>query len=60
MDPARRNILIPKRSLIQRYPRAFQFIVVSTGLLILFSKPIYDAFIRTDRKPPPDGKARPW
>lgn len=60
MDPQRRNVLKPKRSLILRYPRAFQFIIITTGLLTFFSRPIYDAFIRTDLKPPPSGKPRPW
>lgn len=42
-----------KRSWIQRNPRVFSAVTITTSLLILFSKPIYDAFIRTDLVPAP-------
>lgn len=59
MDPQRRSILRPKRTLIERYPRAFQLVIISSGLLIFFSRPIYDAFIRTDLKTA-TGKPKAW
>lgn len=46
-----RGILVPKRSWIQRNPRAFSVIFITSSLLVFFSRPIYDAFIRTDLVP---------
>ncbi|KAH8421085.1 hypothetical protein KR222_010845 [Zaprionus bogoriensis] len=41
----RRTAVLPKRSWIQRNPRLFQITVVTSSLLVFFSKPLYDAFI---------------
>lgn len=41
----RPSFQVPKRTLIQRFPVAFQAIVIGSLLSILFSKPLYDAFI---------------
>ncbi|XP_055904229.1 uncharacterized protein LOC129940031 [Eupeodes corollae] len=35
---------LPKRNWIQRNPRTFQIVFLTTSLLTFFSKPIYDAF----------------
>lgn len=47
---ARRSIA---RNWIQRNPRLFQSVAITTSLLILFSRPLYDAFIREDVQPAP-------
>lgn len=52
MDRTKRKF-VPKRNFIQRYPRAFQTVFITVGLLIFFSKPIYDGFIRDDYLPAP-------
>lgn len=48
-----------KRTWIQKNPRLFVGLTTAGGLLIFFSRPIYDIFIRTDRpmhpKYPPIG-----
>lgn len=41
----------PKRTWMNRYPRLFVSVTTTTLLLILFSRPIYDAFIRSDLPP---------
>lgn len=41
----RQTAVLPKRNWIQRNPRAFQLIFITTSLLTFFSKPLYDAFI---------------
>lgn len=40
--------VLKKRSWAQRNPRAFFAIFATTSLLILYSRPIYDIFIRED------------
>lgn len=42
-----------RRSWIQRNPRLFSSLTITTAMLILFSRPIYDAFIRDDLVPAP-------
>lgn len=42
-----------KRSWIQRNPRIFSCLAITSSLLVLFSRPIYDAFIRDDLVPAP-------
>lgn len=37
---------VPKQKFIQRYPRLAVSLMVTTGLLIFYSRPIYDIFIR--------------
>ncbi|XP_017465737.1 PREDICTED: uncharacterized protein LOC108358770 [Rhagoletis zephyria] len=54
----RRTAVLPKRSWIQRNPRLFQITFITTSLLVLFSKPLYDAFI-ADPIPLPRGGAPP-
>lgn len=39
----KRTAQLPKRNWISRNPRVFQLTFISTSLLILFSKPLYDA-----------------
>lgn len=41
----RQTAVLPKRNWIQRNPRTFQIIFITTSLLAFFSKPLYDAFI---------------
>lgn len=41
----RKTAIIPKRSWVYRYPKTFQFTAITASLLVLFSKPLYDAFI---------------
>lgn len=41
----KRTAQLPKRNWIQRNPRLFQITFITTSLLVLFSKPLYDAFI---------------
>lgn len=53
-----RGILVPKRSWIQRNPRAFSIIFITTSMLVFFSRPIYDAFIRTDLVPAKSGESK--
>lgn len=48
MDKNRRRILVPKRTWIQRNPRLFSGVFTVVSLLALFSKPLYDGFIRED------------
>ncbi|XP_049308436.1 uncharacterized protein LOC105226297 [Bactrocera dorsalis] len=54
----RRTAVLPKRTWIQRNPRLFQITFITTSLLVLFSKPLYDAFIAVP-VPPPKGGAPP-
>lgn len=42
-----------QRSWIQRNPRLFAGVTITSSLLVLFSRPIYDAFIRDDLVPAP-------
>lgn len=37
---------VPKRTWLQRYPRLTVNILTGTCLLIFFSRPLYDCFIR--------------
>ncbi|XP_037886697.1 uncharacterized protein LOC119635767 [Glossina fuscipes] len=41
----KRTAQLPKRNWIQRNPRLFQIGFITTSMLILFSKPLYDIFI---------------
>ncbi|XP_037813963.1 uncharacterized protein LOC119605092 [Lucilia sericata] len=41
----KRTAQLPKRNWIQRNPRLFQITFITTSLLVLFSRPLYDAFI---------------
>lgn len=57
----RQTYIIPKRSIYQRYPLTFVWTCTIAGLLIFFSRPIYDGFIRTDfPEPPPPDKRREY
>lgn len=47
----KRTVQLPKRSWIQRNPRTFQISCITVSLLVLFSKPIYDAFVLSTFKP---------
>lgn len=40
----KRTAQLPKRNWIQRNPRVFQVTFITTSLLVLFSRPLYDAF----------------
>lgn len=42
----RQTYIIPKRSIIQRYPLTTFWGCTVTALLVFFSRPLYDAFIR--------------
>ncbi|XP_053963696.1 uncharacterized protein LOC129243508 [Anastrepha obliqua] len=57
-EQRRRTAVLPKRSWIQRNPRLFQITFITTSLLVLFSKPLYDAFI-AEPVPMPRGGAPP-
>lgn len=46
-----------KRSWPQRNPRTFVIGSLTLSMLILFSRPIYDSFIRTDLLPAPSSVA---
>lgn len=48
----RKRIEIRKRTFVQRYPKTVFWTSVTTGLLVFFSRPIYDAFFRTEFAPP--------
>lgn len=39
---------VKKLSWIQKHPKLFFWTSLTSGLLIFFSRPIYDMFIRTD------------
>lgn len=56
----RQTYIIPKRSIVQRYPLTFIWTCTISGLLVFFSRPLYDAFLRTDNPepPPPPGQLR--
>lgn len=41
----KRTAQLPKRNWIYRNPRIFQITFITTSLLVLFSRPLYDAFI---------------
>lgn len=59
--PRRKTFIVPKRTFILRYPRATIWVGTTLGLLIFFSRPIYDAFFRTEFAPtPPPGKLREY
>lgn len=42
----RQTYIIPKRTFIQRYPLTTIWVSTIAGLLVFFSRPLYDAFIR--------------
>lgn len=42
----RQTYIIPKRSIAQRYPLTTLWGCTITALLVFFSRPLYDAFIR--------------
>lgn len=44
----RQTFIIPKRSLLQKYPKTFVWVGTTVGLAIFFSRPLYDAFFRTE------------
>lgn len=44
--PLQRKKLLKEQSWVHRNPRAFISIATAGGLLILFSRPIYDMFFR--------------
>lgn len=46
--PPRRSYKIPKQSWVQRNPRLFAYLLGGTSLLIFFSRPLYDAFLRPE------------
>lgn len=56
-----RPILIPKRNWMQRNPRAFVIIGTVSLLTVMFSRPLYDIFLRPDNEflPPPPGPMKP-
>ncbi|XP_013118164.1 uncharacterized protein LOC106095469 [Stomoxys calcitrans] len=43
----KRTAHLPKRNWIQRNPRAFQLTFITTSLLVLFSRPLYDIFFES-------------
>lgn len=47
----RRSYIVPKRNFMQRNPKLVIYSGTALGLLIFFSRPIYDIF-RTDPGPP--------
>lgn len=47
----RQSYIIPKRNFLQKYPKTVVYVGTITGLLIFFSRPLYDAFIRDDITP---------
>lgn len=49
----RQTFIIPKRSIIQKHPKKSIYILTALGLAIFFSRPIYDAFFRTEFAPTP-------
>lgn len=49
----RKTFIVPKRSIIQKYPKIIIVGGTILGLGIFFSRPIYDAFFRTDFAPTP-------
>lgn len=44
----RQTFIVPKRSLIQKYPKTTVWLGTVIGLSIFFSRPIYDIFFRTE------------
>lgn len=42
----RQTYIIPKRSIVQRYPLTTFWGCTVAALLVFFSRPLYDAFIR--------------
>lgn len=50
----RRSYVIPKRSLVRRYPKFFVWTATITGTAIFFSRPLYDIFFRTEFTPLPE------
>lgn len=55
----RQTFIIPKRSIVQKYPRTFIWTGTVIGLTIFFSRPLYDAFFRTEfAKAPEDPEER--
>lgn len=54
----RRMVPGVRRNWIGRNPRIFSTIFITTSLLMFFSRPIYDAFIRDDLVPSPDGRPK--
>lgn len=43
---------IPKRTLLQRYPKLFFWGSITLSLTVFYSRPLYDIFFRTDFKVP--------
>lgn len=41
-----RSYKVPKQTLLQRYPRTIIGTITGISLLIFFSRPLYDAFLR--------------
>lgn len=58
LPPPQRDFKPVKRNWMNRNPRLFASIFITTSMLILFSRPIYDAFIRDDLLPSPSGKLK--
>ncbi|XP_067627634.1 uncharacterized protein [Eurosta solidaginis] len=54
-EKRRRTAVLPKRNWVQRNPRLFQITFLTISMLVLFSRPIYDAFIADPPLPPPGG-----
>lgn len=49
----RKTFIVPKRSFIEKYPKTVMVTGTILGLGIFFSRPIYDAFFRTEFAPTP-------
>ncbi|XP_075168707.1 uncharacterized protein LOC142240846 [Haematobia irritans] len=43
----KRTAQLPKRNWIQKNPRTFQLAFITSSLLLLFSRPLYDIFCET-------------
>ena len=58
MEKQYRSYKVPKRNWIHRNPRLFSILFMTGSMLTLFSRPLYDIFIREDFLPPPDKKIK--
>lgn len=54
----RRSFVIPRRGFIQRHPKLVIYSATTIGLLIFFSRPIYDIFRKPVGPPLPPEKRR--
>lgn len=54
----RPSYTLPNRNWIRRNPRAFQIIVLTSAMLTLFSRPLYEAFFSDNYYTPPAPPAK--